>query len=231
MNRILKFAATACLALAIILVGKPSEAVTITPSTNNPYTFNWSFATPNPGSYNLTGNGSITVSGFNSNLLTLVITLNNTSPNGGQGGDRLAVFGFGINPNFGGGVNFIDAADDGMIGAAAGNFPSVEGVEVCAYGGNNCASGGNGGIFAGASDTFTLTLNGTWGNSVDIDPVAFKYQTGNGSFEFTGNQTTGTGTGTGSGAGGGAPEPASLLLMGAGLAAAAWKIRRSKASA
>jgi hypothetical protein len=43
-------------------------------------------------------------------------------------------------------VSFSDAADGGMEGASLGaNFPSVQDVEVCAYGGSNCAGGANGG--------------------------------------------------------------------------------------
>ncbi len=56
-------------------------------------------------------------------------------------------------------------------------IPSLAKIEVCAFGGNNCAGGGNGGIYgAGGSDTFSILLGGTWGTSVDIAPIGFKYQ-------------------------------------------------------
>ena len=66
--------------------------------------------------------------------------------------------------------------------------------------------GGNGGIYGGNSDSFKLLLAGNWGNSVNIDPIGFKYQTGAGSFHFTTN-------------GGSVPAPGPLALFGFGLAA------------
>ncbi len=70
---------------------------------------------------------------------------------------------------------------------------------------NNCSGGGNGGILGGGSDAFTVGLLGTWGSSVEIDPIGFKYQTGSGSFEFT------------TGNGGSVPEPGALALFLLGL--------------
>jgi len=132
---------------------------------------------------------------------------------GGQGGERLTAFGFGIDPNATS-VGFVDAADGGMINAALGaTFPAIQGIDVCARGGSTCAGGGNGGIFAGASDTFAVVLGGTWGSSVTIDPLALKYQTGYGSFEFSppGNPPGGSVP---------APGPLALFLFGlAGLGA------------
>ena len=183
MNRIQKFAvATATAALAAFSV--PSHAVVISDSTLQ--NFSWSFATPTNPSRNLTGFGTLTVSGFNSNSLTLAFTLNNTAPTLGQGGDRLTAFGFGINPNATG-ISFFDpqGADGGMVGAALDNIPSLATIEVCAFGGNNCPGGSNDGIFAGSSDAFSIILTGTWGSSVDVAPIGFKYQTGTGSYEFT----------------------------------------------
>jgi hypothetical protein len=133
----------------------------------------------------------MTASGFSSGSLSLLITLNNTSP---VLTNRLTVFGFGINPNVvdpagpSDGVTFSDAADGGMVDAKRDNIPSLALIEVCAFSGPNCSGGGGGGINGLASDTFTLALNGTWGTSVDIDPIGFKYQTGLGSFEFTTGQ-------------------------------------------
>jgi hypothetical protein len=145
----------------------------------NPYAFSWSY---NTGTSMLTGNGSLMVGGFNSSSLTVNVTLNNTSLLGGQGGERLTAFGFGIDPNATS-VGFVDANDGGLVNAVLGqNFPAYRGVEICAIGGNTCAGGANGGIFGGASDTFSIVLGGTWGNSVNIDPIAIKYQTGYGSF-------------------------------------------------
>ena len=162
------------------LFSTSSHAVLIGVSTSNPYNFSWNYDSQS-GAGLLTGTGVITVGGFNSSSLTVALTLNNTSS---PSSDRLTSFGFGIDPDATS-VTFADLADGGMIGASLGAIPSLATVEVCAFGGQNCAGGGNGGILGGASDSFQLVLAGTWGSSVNIDPIGFKYQTDFGSFEFT----------------------------------------------
>lgn len=238
MNELQTWMRRTVIAAALGTMALASQATVVDPSTNNPLVFSWSF---NTGSSLLTGNGSMSVSGFNSSLLSVAVTLNNTSLLGGNGGERLTSFGFGIDPNATA-VSFVDAADGGMINAtfAQGALPAnVQGVEICAWGGNNCAGGANGGIFGGSSDSFTILLTGTWGTSVDIAPIGFKYQTGYGSFEFASSSTSSTSggtsstsstssTSTGSGTSGDIPEPGSsaLVLMGLGLVAAGFRFRR-----
>jgi hypothetical protein len=168
------------------LASGASQAVMLSSAPGgNSYSFNWNQAF---GSYALTGNGVLTVSGFGTNQLRIEFTLTNTSPNAGQGGDRLTSFGFGIDPNATS-VRFVDAADGGMRRAgfvSNGTLVSnVAGVEICGYSGSNCSGGSNGGIWAGMSDTFTLLLDGAWGNSVNIDPIGVRYQTGSGSTSFS----------------------------------------------
>lgn len=184
-----------------------SHAVLISESSNNPYAFSWSY---NTGTSLLTGSGTMSISGFNSSDLTVTVSLTNTSAIGGQGGERLVGFAFGIDPNATGStVGFSDAADGGMVSAswASGALASnVSGVEVCAFGGVNCSGGSNGGIFAGASDTFRVLLSGEWGRSVNIDPIGLRYQTGYGSFTFASSSSSGN-----------LPEPASASLVGLGL--------------
>ena len=187
------------IAAAILAVSGAANATIISAGSNNPLNFSWSYTTAS--NTLLTGFGTMTVSGFNSNSLTIATSLTNTSTIGGQGGERLTSFGFGINPEATG-VTFSDAqgADGGMVdgvlyeGQGSDSIPSLHDViEVCAFAGNNCAGGSNGGIYgANGTDSFTVTLAGTWGSSVDIDPIGFKYQTGYGSFEFTSTSTSST---------------------------------------
>lgn len=175
----------AALFAALGLASGASQAVMLSSASgSNSYSFNWSQAF---GSYALTGNGVLTVSGFGTNQLRIEFTLNNTSPNAGQGGDRLTSFGFGIDPNATS-VGFSDAADGGMRRAGFVSngtlVRNVAGVEICGWSGSNCSGGSNGGIWAGNSDTFTVLLNGNWGSSVNIDPIGVRYQTRTGSISF-----------------------------------------------
>lgn len=180
--------------------------------------FSWS---QNTADGILSGTGSITATGLNSGSLTLAITLNNTSA---DSTDRLTAFGFGIDPNASS-VSFFDpqGSDGGMINAVLGaTFPSIQNIETCAFGGPTCAGGGNGGLDGGSSDIFNLILAGTWGTSVNIDPIGFKYQTSGDSYEFT-TSSTSTSTSTG---GGPIPEPGSLSLLGLGLIVYVFSLRR-----
>jgi hypothetical protein len=208
----------AAAALSLLGLSLPSHAVII--GTSDDYRFDWSYTVIGSDSlqHTLTGFGSLSARGFNSSSLTINVSLTNTSLLGGRGGERLTAFGFGIEPNATS-VTFVDAADGGMNDAALGqNFPGFQGVDVCARGGSTCAGGSNGGIWAGGTDSFSIVLGGNWGSSVNIDPLALKYQTGYGSFEFSppGNPP-----------GGSVPEPGPLALFGLGLGVLALRRKRS----
>lgn len=177
----------------------------------------------------------MTASGFNTSTLSLSITLTNSSTVGGQGGDRLVSFGFGINPDANlRSIVFGEGSDGGMIaaGGASGALPAnVAGVEICAYGGNNCSGGSNGGIYSGDSDQFTISMGrvggAVWGSSVDINPVGFKYQTGSGSFEFSLAQASLGLVFDGNESSNEVVEPYSLGLIGVGFLAFGSRRRRS----
>jgi len=206
---------------SLIAVGGTAHAVIVSSGSNNPLVFTWDYDT---GTSHLTGFGSMVVNGFNSSSLTVSISLHNTSLLGGQSGERLTAFGFGIDPNATS-VAFIDANDGGMIDAVMGaNFPNYQEVDICALGGSTCAGGSKGGIYAGTYDSFAIILGGSWGSSVDIDPIAFKYQTGYGSFEFTSSSSGGTPSSSGTTV----PEPTTLSLLGASLLGVALMRRRRK---
>lgn len=194
------------------------NATVISSSSNNPLLFNWLYSS---AAGNLTGNGSLSITGFNSSQLTVAVTLANTS---GTSSNRLTAFGFGIDPNATG-VTFSDANDGGMINASMSFIPSLATIEVCAYGGPNCSGGGNGGILGGAADTFSMLLAGSWGNQVDIAPIGFKYQTGSGSFEFTTSSSSGQASSSGAIT---VPEPGMLALLSVGLLGQALLLRQRR---
>ena len=201
---LVRFASVAVAALGLATFSLPSQAVVISSGASS-YSFNWSYTS---AAGLLSGNGTLAVSGFNSHFLTVGVTLNNTS---GLASNRLTAFGFGIDPNAVATL-LVDSPDGGLWAAWMTSIPGLAAIEVCAFGGPTCAGGGNGGIYGGNSDSFTLLLAGNWGNSVNIDPIGFKYQTGAGSFHFTAN-------------GGSVPAPGPLALFGFGLAALVFRRR------
>ena len=197
---VVRLASVAVAALGLAGFSLPSQAVTITSSSSS-YSFNWSYSS---AAGLLTGNGTLAVSGFNSNVLGVSVTLNNTS---GLASNRLTAFGFGIDPNANGTILLDNLLDGGMWAATMSSMPGLAGVEVCAWGGLGCGGGQyGGGINGGNGDSFKLLLAGKWGDSVNIDPIGFKYQTDAGSFHFTTN-------------GGSVPAPGPLALFGFGMAA------------
>ena len=224
MNLIRRIALAAA-GTALLTTALPSFALTLSSGTSSG-SFSWSFFTPTTPTRELDGTGDVTSSGWGTNTLSLTFTLYNNASVTGTGGDRLTAFGFGIDPNASA-VGFSDGNDGGMVDASLSSIPSLATIEVCAFGGNNCAGGANGGILAGANDTFTLILtaaSGVW-TTANLDPIGFKYQTGTGSYEFTTTTTTTTTTS------GDAPEPGSTLTMlGLGLLGLGFSRRFKKAA-
>ena len=177
------------------------------------------------GMYNLHTSGTIAVTSMNATTMVVAFTLNNASTllDGSlitpASDARLVSFGFGIDPNISGILGFNSIDGFGMLDAVkttqqgVTNIPSLAGIEVCAFGGVSCAGGSNGGLIAGSSDSFIITMSGNFGSlqSVTFDPLGVKYQTGAGSFEFS---CTATGCDPTK-----VPEPASMALLGLGFAA------------
>lgn len=199
MNTLIRKITTLLGTAVVAMFATASHAIPLTASGN---TYNFSWANTSPAGP-VTGYGTMTVTGgWNSSLLSILISLTNTSP---LTNERLTSFGFGINPNATG-VTVVDANDGGIRMGTLSSIPSLALIEVCLWGGQNCSGGSNGGIYgAGGTDTFIAKISGTWGALVDINPIGFKYQTGAGSVEF---YTPGNSV----------PEPGSLALLGLGLA-------------
>jgi hypothetical protein len=191
----------------------------------------------NSGGWSLVVGGTVDITALSANSLTVHVVLNNLSTLGN--GDqiarpkdvRLSSFGFGVDPNASA-VGFGDDADGGMVNAALGSLPSLASVEVCAFGGPNCSGGGNGGIRAGAFDEFDLILAGTWGDTVTFDPLGVKFQTTNGSYEFSCTESCGGGGGGGGASSSGPiPEPQTYALTFVALASLMFLRRRQRAVA
>lgn len=201
--------AVLALGLSAIAAG-PANAITIG-LADGPAAFSFSGT---GGGYSLAFSGSLDITALSATSATLHVILNNTStlPGGGAispaSDVRLTAFGFGMTPDATA-VTLADAADGGMINATLASIPSLRQIEVCAWGGRNCAGGANGGISAGRSDAFDLILTGSFGDSLIFDPLGVKFQTDHGSFEFSC---------AGDCNGSAVPEPATLALLGAGLA-------------
>lgn len=231
----------ACLGAVMALFSVTSHASLVLTSGAPSQIFSWSFVgTSGSTSYTLQGNGSFTASGFGSSSLALDILLNNTTsvPLGANAG--LYSFGFGITPDATSITSFNTISGAGMVDAVMNtggntNIPSLTGIEVCAFGALNCSGGSQlSAIAAGSSNEFALTLAGAWGSSVTIDPIGFKYQTTIGSFEFTTGSSSSSSTSsssTSSSSGGPdlpptVPEPNNLALLGLGLIASVFALRR-----
>ncbi len=109
------------------------------------------------------------------------------------------------------GGTYLTLADDS-------NFPGFT-IDACGASGNNCAGGGSGGVPAGGSEAFTLSVNGNFLSVLDLSNFALKIQGGpNGdSFELAGVPSRKN-----------IPEPTTFALAAMGMISF-WMRRRSQA--
>lgn len=194
-----------------VLLSVGAGATVITAANN---TASFTLSNNVGGGVVLTANGTLSITGFGTSALTVHVDLRNlTTLNGAPlvpaTDARLTGFGFGIDPTATG-VQFVDAVDGGVVDASLDPVDGLAAIQICAWGGNSCSGGQNGGILVGALDSFNLVLQGNWGNQVTVDPLGVIFQTTGGRvvFQCTGNCATAI------------PEPQSLALVALGLLAA-----------
>jgi len=180
-----------------------------------------------------------TIVSLDATTLVIEFTLTNTT----VGVGTITSVGFATDPDAT--AAEIVSGDEGTVfrfAEADAGIPSLSLIEVCSqYDSiqNQCSGGGiNDGLAPGDSDTFTITLTGTWGSTVDLTDFGVKFQGAPESFEFYGDGTpdgttdgqTPDGTTDGQTPDGDGAEPATLLLLGSGFALAANRFRRRRAS-
>ena len=193
----------------------PASATSIVVTGNTSFTVDWLYTATDP---DLSGSATFTITNWNSSGFDLAVSnVMNTMPASPSINARLTSFGIGLSPDAAGFTN-VDNGD--VFSWGFSNFPGYQQVDLCGYGGNNCAGGGNGGLNQGQSvlpgDIMSITVSGIFSNGVTFSPIPVKFQTDIGSFEFDGTVRT-------------VPEPATLSLFGSGLAlAAVGKFRRRK---
>ena len=171
--------------------------------------------------------GMVFIDTLTSTDANISITLNNTSDPISGDDPRVTIFGVSIaDIDTGDPFNTTNAGGSFLTFASASNFPGFS-VDACATSGENCAAGGAGGIPAGSSDTFVLSVNGAFGETplLTLNSFGIKIQGGPGvpaenSYELAGVPTV-------------APVPAALPLFLsalAGLGFFGWR-RRTRVAA
>ena len=118
--------------------------------------------------------GDVTIATLTPTNVEIIVTIDNLSAPVGNGDPRLTSFGLQIE-----GATGVDSSTGGADLENAyfnSNFPGFGDVNVCGTSGNNCAGGGSGGIDVGFFDTFTLNVDGNFGDTIELLDFALKVQ-------------------------------------------------------
>jgi hypothetical protein len=209
---------------AVAALAAYSLPVSAVPITGTASDFSYTFS-QFVGGVTVSGSVAVDVTNFStsSDFVRMTITLINTTPGATAGQNRWTAWGFGVDRTLTGGT-WSDANDGGMVFASFGSLPGLSQIDVCIYGGNNCAAG-NGGIAEGASDTFVLQLNflNLTSSGFNMQPFGARFVSvgaNEDSYTFYTPTTPPTRV----------SEPSILALMSAGLLALGFAARRRRRS-
>src|SRR5262245_22469910 len=123
-----------------------ASATSILINGNTSFTVDWLNTQTNP---DLAGSATFTITNWSVSGFDLAISnIANTMPVSPDINARLTSFGFGLTPDA---TGFTNKVNGNVFSWGFTNFPGFQQVDVCAYAGNNCAGGGNGGLNQGSS--------------------------------------------------------------------------------
>jgi len=154
---------------------------------------------------------------LSSTQIQLDISITNTTIlTGSLTNADITAFGFGVAPDAtasfvtGGEGSIFDMRSDGN--GPQQTFPGgFKGIDVCVFASGPCSGGSvNNALHAGDTDTLSLLLTGSFGDTAELLYFPLKFQTSQGSYE-PGGCVDGDGCD-------GVPEPSILALLGIGLA-------------
>ena len=211
---------------AVALASVPAQAILIN-DTGDDFNLGWQIAVPASGA-TLQAYATFNVTSVSASQIIMSVTISNNTILGTLVNAGLTSFALQTSPAVTGGTATGTIFD--LVTIPPPPLPSLPNLNVCITGGNNCAGGGQGGLLAaGASESFILTLNGSFANGLDILASGIKFQTSAGSFEAPGNFCTSPTDPNCFDPPGRVPEPGTLLLLSLGVLAGFASTRRRAA--